>query len=54
VPRDSRHACRRGERERSGFRKGVNEISGKVFEDTRDLVGVLLEAKMRALQTYPT
>jgi hypothetical protein len=30
--RDSRYARRRGERERSGFRKGVNELNGKVLK----------------------
>jgi hypothetical protein len=34
-----------GERERPGFRKGVNELSGKKFENTRDLLGDLLGAK---------
>jgi hypothetical protein len=37
-------AAKGGERERPGFRKGVNELSGRV-ENTRDLVGDLLGAK---------
>jgi hypothetical protein len=30
--RDSQYARRRGERERPGFRKGVNELNGKVLK----------------------
>jgi hypothetical protein len=42
--RDSRHARRRKGIGR-GFEKGLNKLSGKVFENTRGLLGDLLGAK---------
>jgi hypothetical protein len=53
--RDSRHARRGEERggRRPGSRRGVIELSGKVFENMRDLVGDLLGAKNAGVTNLP-